>query len=86
MDLEMPVLNGIEATRRIAEQQPEARIVVLTTYAGDEDIHRALDAGAVGYLLKDMLAAEVLKVIRSVMAGRRGIPPTRSACSTRATV
>jgi DNA-binding NarL/FixJ family response regulator len=86
MDLSMPVMDGLAATRAILEEFPEARIVVLTTYAGDEDIHRALDAGAVGYLLKDMLAAEVLKVIRSVMAGRRGIPPTRSACSTRATV
>lgn len=79
MDLSMPVMDGLEATRAILEEFPDARIVVLTTYAGDEDIHRALDAGAVGYLVKDMLTAEVLKVIRSVMAGRRGIPPAIAA-------
>jgi two-component system, NarL family, response regulator len=79
MDLSMPVMDGLEATRAILAEFPDARIVVLTTYAGDEDIHRALEAGAMGYLVKDMLAAEVLKVIRSVMAGRRGIPPTIAA-------
>src|SRR6478672_6978611 len=79
MDLSMPVMDGLTATRAILEEFPTARIVVLTTYAGDEDIHRALDAGAMGYLVKDMLAAEVLKVIRSVMAGRRGIPPAVAA-------
>jgi len=78
MDLSMPVMDGLTATRAILEEFPNARIVVLTTYAGDEDIHRALDAGAMGYLVKDMLAAEVLKVIRSAMAGRRGIPPARA--------
>jgi DNA-binding NarL/FixJ family response regulator len=79
MDLSMPVMDGLEATRAILAEFPDARIVVLTTYAGDEDIHRALEAGAMGYLVKDMLAAEVLKVIRSVMAGRRGIPPVVAA-------
>jgi DNA-binding NarL/FixJ family response regulator len=79
MDLSMPVMDGLEATRAILAEFPTARIVVLTTYAGDEDIHRALEAGAMGYLVKDMLAAEVLKVIRSVMAGRRGIPPVVAA-------
>ena len=79
MDLSMPVMDGLAATRAILDEFPNARIVVLTTYAGDEDIHRALDAGAMGYLLKDMLATEVLKVIRSVIAGRRGIPPTVAA-------
>jgi len=79
MDLSMPVMDGLAATRAILAEFPDARIVVLTTYAGDEDIHRALDAGAMGYVVKDMLATEVLKVIRSVMAGRRGIPPTIAA-------
>ena len=79
MDLSMPVMDGLEATRAILAEFTDARIVVLTTYAGDEDIHRALEAGAMGYLVKDMLAAEVLKVIRSVMAGRRGIPPVVAA-------
>jgi len=75
MDLSMPVMDGLEATQAILEEFPDARIIVLTTYAGDEDVHRALDAGAVGYVLKDMLVADILKIIRSVIAGRRGIPP-----------
>ena len=79
MDLNMPLMDGLAATRAILEEFPDARIVALTTYEGDEDIHRALDAGAVGYLVKDMLAAEVVKVIRLVMSGRRGIPPTVAA-------
>jgi DNA-binding NarL/FixJ family response regulator len=74
MDLSMPVMDGLAATRAILEEFPDARIIALTTYAGDEDIHRALDAGAMGYLVKDMMVADVLKVIRLVMAGRRGIP------------
>jgi DNA-binding NarL/FixJ family response regulator len=79
MDLSMPVMGGLEATRAILAEFMDARIVVLSTYAGDEDIHRALDAGAMGYVVKDMLAAEVLKVINSVMAGRRGIPAAIAA-------
>jgi DNA-binding NarL/FixJ family response regulator len=79
MDLSMPVMDGLEATRAILAEFPDARIVVLTTYAGDEDIHRALDAGAMGYLVKDMMVAEVLKMVRLVMAGRRGIPPAVAA-------
>jgi DNA-binding NarL/FixJ family response regulator len=79
MDLSMPVMDGLAATQAILEEFPDARIVALTTYAGDEDIHRALDAGAMGYLVKDMMVAEVLKVIRMVMAGRRGIPPAVAA-------
>jgi DNA-binding NarL/FixJ family response regulator len=79
MDLSMPVMNGLEATRAIREEFPEARIIVLTTYDGDEDIRRALDAGAVGYMLKDMLVVEILATIRNVMAGRRGIPPVVAA-------
>jgi two-component system NarL family response regulator len=79
MDLSMPVMDGLSATRAILEAFPDARIIVLTTYDGDEDIHRALDAGAMGYLVKDMMVAEVVKVIRQVMAGRRGIPPAVAA-------
>jgi DNA-binding NarL/FixJ family response regulator len=79
MDLSMPVMDGLEATQAILEEFPDARIIVLTTYSGDEDVHRALDAGAVGYVLKDMLVADILKVIRSVIAGRRGIPPAVAA-------
>jgi DNA-binding NarL/FixJ family response regulator len=79
MDLSMPVMDGLSATRAILDEFPDARIVVLTTYDGDEDIHRALEAGAMGYLVKDMLVADVLNVVRSVHGGRRGIPPTVAA-------
>jgi DNA-binding NarL/FixJ family response regulator len=79
MDLSMPVMDGLAATRAILEEFPDARIVVLTTYAGDEDIHRALDAGAMGYLVKDMMVAEILQIVRLVMSGRRGIPPAVAA-------
>jgi DNA-binding NarL/FixJ family response regulator len=74
MDLRMPVMDGLAATRAILEEDPDGRIVVLTTYDGDEDIYRALQAGAKGYLLKDMIGAEVLKVVRAVHRGLRGIP------------
>jgi len=74
MDLRMPVMDGLSAMRAILAEDPDARIVMLTTYDGDEDIHRALEAGAKGYLLKDMLRTEVLNVIRSVHSGKRGIP------------
>jgi DNA-binding NarL/FixJ family response regulator len=79
MDLSMPVMDGLEATRAILEEFPDARIIVLTTYVGDEDIHRALDAGAMGYLVKDMMVAEILPIIRRVMSGQRGIPPAVAA-------
>ena len=74
MDLSMPVMDGLTATRAILEEFPEAKVIVLTTYGGDEDIHRALDAGAMGYLVKDMVAGDVMGVIRTVHGGRRGIP------------
>jgi two-component system, NarL family, response regulator len=74
MDLKMPVMDGLAATRAILEEYPDAKVIMLTTYDGDEDIYRALDAGAKGYLLKDMLRKEVINVIRTVHAGRRGIP------------
>jgi len=56
MDLSMPVMDGLTATRAIHDEFPDAKVIVLTTYGGDEDIHRALDAGAMGYLVKDMVA------------------------------
>src|SRR5574338_423410 len=74
MDLRMPVMDGLAATRAILGDDPNARIIVLTTYDGDEDIHRALAAGARGYLLKDMMRTELLNVIRAVARGQRGIP------------
>jgi DNA-binding NarL/FixJ family response regulator len=74
MDLRMPVMDGLTATRAILADDPNARIIVLTTYDGDEDIHRALTAGARGYLLKDMMRTDLLGVIRAVHRGQRGIP------------
>ena len=74
MDLSRPVMDGLAATKAIIDEFPDAKVIVLTTYGGDEDIHRALDAGAMGYLVKDMVAGEILNVIRTVHGGRRGIP------------
>jgi DNA-binding NarL/FixJ family response regulator len=74
MDLRMPVMNGIEAIGAITGEFPEARILALTTYEGDADIRRALEAGASGYLLKDMLLTEVLTAVRAVHRGERVIP------------
>lgn len=79
MDLRMPVMDGLAATRAILGEVPSARIIVLTTYDGDEDIHRALAAGARGYLLKDSLRTELLNTIRAVDRGQRGIPPAIAA-------
>src|SRR3712207_3348055 len=70
MDLQMPVMDGPEATRRIREQAPDARILVLTTYATDEFIFKALRAGAQGYMLKDASADELISAIRSVYQGQ----------------
>ena len=74
VDLRMPVMNGVEAIQQIVAQFPAALILALTTYDGDADIRRALDAGARGYLLKDMLVTDVLGAIRSVWHGERVIP------------
>ncbi len=79
MDLRMPVMDGLTATRAILADDPNARIIVLTTYDGDEDIHRALAAGARGYLLKDMMRTDLLGVIRAVHRGQRGIPAAVAA-------
>ncbi|MBM3838136.1 MAG: response regulator transcription factor [Verrucomicrobia bacterium] len=75
MDLRMPGLSGVEATVEIRAQFPEARIVVLTTYDGDENIYRALQAGARAYLLKDIPRNEFLDDIRAVHSGQYCIPP-----------
>ncbi len=79
MDLRMPVMDGLTAIRAILAEFPDAKIVALTTYEGDEDIHRALAAGARGYLLKDMMRSELLNVIRTVRDGQRSIPPAIAA-------
>jgi DNA-binding NarL/FixJ family response regulator len=74
MDIQMPRLDGIQAIGAIRALQPEARIIVLTTYKGDVQALRALRAGASGYLLKGMLRTELLDTILAVHAGRRSIP------------
>lgn len=74
MDLRMPVLSGVEATKAIRQQNPHARIIVLTTFDGDEDIYRALQAGAQSYLLKGVSFDELIEAIRTVHAGQRRIP------------
>jgi two-component system NarL family response regulator len=74
MDLRMPGLNGVDTIRAIRREFPRSRFIVLTTYDGDEDIYRALEAGAQAYLLKDMLCDEILTAIRAVHAGQRRIP------------
>ena len=79
MDLKMPVRGGVDATIQIRKEYPKARIIVLTTYEGDEDIYRALEAGAQAYLLKAMVSTELLDTIREVHAGRRHIPTTVAA-------
>ena len=73
MDLRLPTMSGVEAIHRIRWEQPDARIVVLTMYDGDEDIYRALHAGASTYLLKDTLTDDVVRTIREVHAGTSSI-------------
>ncbi len=74
MDLRLPLLGGAQATEAIRQEFPQARIIVLTTYDGDEDIYRAIQAGARGYLLKDMFGDELMEAIRAVHAGKTRIP------------
>lgn len=74
MDLQMPRLGGVEAIQRIRNQWPDARIIVLTTFDGDEDIYRAMQAGAKAYLLKGMEVEELLTAIRAVHAGHARVP------------
>ena len=75
MDLEMPEMSGLDAIRAIVGEFPDARIIVLTTYAGDVKVLRALKAGACGYLLKEALHREVLESIRAVHAGKKALSP-----------
>jgi DNA-binding NarL/FixJ family response regulator len=79
MDLQMPAMNGIEAIIGIRSEFPNARIVVLTTYAGDVQVLRALKAGARGYVLKGQVRRELLDTIRAVHAGQKRIPPEVAA-------
>jgi DNA-binding NarL/FixJ family response regulator len=79
MDLRMPVLDGVNAIYQIRAADPEARIIVLTTYDGDEDIYRGMRAGARSYLLKDVRREELFQCIREVHAGKTYIPPAIAA-------
>jgi DNA-binding NarL/FixJ family response regulator len=75
LDLRLPDMSGIDVLIAIRSQFPEARIIMLTTFEGDVEIQRALQAGARGYLLKNMPPTELLDVIRQVHAGKKRIPP-----------
>jgi DNA-binding NarL/FixJ family response regulator len=75
MDLRLPKMNGVDAIRAIRASSPRARFIVLTTYEGDEDIHRALEAGAQGYIIKGMPYETLVDAIRRVHSGSRFIPP-----------
>ncbi len=79
MDLQMPLIDGAEATRRIREHSPKAHILVLTTYATDEFIFKALRAGAQGYLLKDTSADDLMYAIRAVAADQTLLAPAVAA-------
>jgi DNA-binding NarL/FixJ family response regulator len=79
MDLQMPNVSGIDAINTIRGEFPDARIIVLTTYAGDIQVKCALQAGAQGYLLKDLLRKELLETIRAVHGGQKRLSPEIAA-------
>jgi two-component system NarL family response regulator len=70
LDLRMPVMEGVEVVRRLREKDPRARVIILTTYDTDEEISRALKAGAKAYVLKDISADGLIACIRDVLAGK----------------
>jgi DNA-binding NarL/FixJ family response regulator len=74
MDLRMPEVDGTSATRLIRQEAPDAKIIALTSYDGDQDIYRALEAGVRGYILKEMVHTEVVRAIRTVHSGKRLMP------------
>jgi DNA-binding NarL/FixJ family response regulator len=78
MDLRLPGISGAETIRRIRQQTPDARFIVLTTYEGDEDIHQAMEAGASGYLVKGLPQEMLVSAVRRVHAGGRYLPPSMS--------
>jgi DNA-binding NarL/FixJ family response regulator len=95
IDLRMPGMDGVAATEAILQDFPHARIIALTSYSGDQEIYRTLKAGVYGYLLKEMVHTEIVRVIRSVHLGKRLVPaevmerldafPARPALSPRET-
>ena len=79
LDLRMPVMEGVEVVRRLRERDPRARVIVLTTYDTDEEISRALKAGAKAYVLKDISADGLVTCIRDVLAGKTYLAPAAAA-------
>ena len=79
MDLQLPGQSGVEAIIAIRREDPDARVLVLTTFDGDADIQRALEAGARGYLLKNMRRGTLIEAVRAVAAGQRYLPPATAA-------
>ena len=79
MDLRLPDMSGIDAMIAILTETPEARVIILTTFEGDAEIRRALEAGARNYVLKSMPPKELMEVIRQVYAGKKRIPPEIAA-------
>jgi two-component system NarL family response regulator len=79
LDLRMPVMEGVEAVRQIRLRDPQAKVIVLTTYDADEDITRALKAGAKAYVLKDISADGLIACIRDVLAGKTYLAPAAAA-------
>lgn len=79
LDLRMPVMEGVEAVRRIRGLDPQARVIVLTTYDTDDEIARALKAGAKAYVLKDISADDLVACIRTVLAGKTYLAPAAAA-------
>jgi len=79
MDLQLPGQTGVEAIVAIRREDPDARVLVLTTFDGDADIQRALEAGARGYLLKSMRRNTLIEAVRAVAAGQRYLPPATAA-------
>ena len=79
MDLRLETMSGLEAIRAIRAEDPTARIIALTMYKGDEDIHQALAAGAAAYLLKTTLSDDLIRVVREVHAGERPLSPDLKA-------
>jgi two-component system NarL family response regulator len=79
LDVQMPIMGGAEAAETLLREFPDSRIILFTTFDGDEDIHRGMHAGARAYLLKDAPRDEVLKAIRAVYAGKRYMSPEAGA-------
>src|SRR5215510_10806833 len=79
LDLRMPVMEGVEVVQRVRELDPQARVIVLTTYDTDEEISRALKAGAKAYILKDISADDLIACIRQVLAGKTYLAPAAAA-------